>query len=148
MKRWLLCIAGAWAFLALAWWVCERLWVTDETRVLLQIEKLARHVESGSLFTLGDAVAADYRDDWGNDRGALVVAVRALRQRYRDIRVHLGRATVRVAGATATADLRASVTGLVDDGRAEGERGEFQLAFRRVEKAWKLSRVTQKEPAP
>ncbi|MCX6907793.1 MAG: hypothetical protein NTY01_07100, partial [Verrucomicrobia bacterium] len=63
MKRWLLYIAAAWAFFALTWWVCERLLMTDEKRVLLQVETLARLVENGSLFTLDDAIAADYRDD-------------------------------------------------------------------------------------
>jgi len=147
MKRWLLYIAAAWAFLALTWWVCERLLTSDEKRVLLQIETLARLVESGNLFTLDDAIAADYRDDWDNDRRTLLLAVRALRQRYRDIDIHLGRATVRVNGDTATADLRATVTGRADDdSRFEGEKGEFQLAFRRGEGEWKLSRVTRKEP--
>ena len=40
MKRWLYYIAAAWAFFALTWWVCERLLMTDDKRVLLQIETL------------------------------------------------------------------------------------------------------------
>ncbi|MCX6898119.1 MAG: nuclear transport factor 2 family protein [Verrucomicrobia bacterium] len=149
MKRWLLYIAAAWAFLALTWWVCERLLMSDEKRVLLQVETLARLVESGNLFTLDDAIAADYRDDWENDKRTLMLAVRALRQRYRDLEIHLGRAIVRASGDTATADLRARVTGRADgDTQTEGERGEYRLTFRRVEKEWKLSRVARKEPAP
>jgi hypothetical protein len=149
MKRWLLCIAAAWAFLALAWWVCGRLMMTDEARVLIRIETLARLVESGNLFALDDAIAADYRDDWDNDRSTLLLAVRALRQRYGDLEIRRGRAVVRVHGDTATADLRARVTGRASgDTQAEGEHGEFQLTFRRVGQEWKLSRVARKEPAP
>lgn len=149
MKRWLLYIAAAWAFLALTWWVCERLLMSDEKRVLLQVETLARLVESGNLFTLDDAIAADYRDDWDNDKRTLLLAVRALRQQYREIEIHVGRAVVRVAGDTATADFRAHVTGrAADDTRTEGERGEYRLTFRRVEKAWKLSSVTRKDRTP
>jgi hypothetical protein len=149
MKRWLLCIAAAWAFFALTWWVCGRLLMSDEKRVLLQIETLARLVESGNLFTLDNAIARDYRDDWDNDKSTLLLAVRALRQQYRDIEIHVGRAVVRVTGDAATADFRACVTGrAADDTRIEGERGDYCLAFRRVEKEWKLSRVTRKEPAP
>ncbi|MFA5191128.1 MAG: hypothetical protein WC740_10390 [Verrucomicrobiia bacterium] len=149
MKRWFFYIAAAWAFFALTWWVCERLLMTDEKRVLLQIESLARLVESGNLFTLDDAIAPDYRDDWDNDRRTLLLAVRALRQHYRDPEVHLGRAIVRVNNEDATADLSAHVTGRVaGDTRVEGERGEYRLTFRRLEKEWKLRGVTRKEPAP
>ena len=149
MKRWFVCIAAAWAFLALTWWVCERLLMTDEKRVLWQIEALARLAESGNLFTLSDAIASDYRDDWDNDKQTLLIAVRALRQHYRDLEIHVGRAMVRVAGDTAAAEVRASVTGRADDdSRIEGERGEYRLAFRRVEKEWKLSGVAHKEQAP
>lgn len=149
MKRWLLYIAAAWAFFALTCWVCGRLLMTDEKRVLLQVAALARLVESGSLLALDEAIARDYRDDWDNDKGSLQLAVRALRQRYRDLKIHLGRVTVCVGGDTATADLRARVTGRAGDGTpTEDERGEFQLTFRRIEKEWKLSRVTHKEPVP
>lgn len=149
MKRWFLYIAAAWTFFALTWWVCERLLMTDEKRVVLQIESLARRVESGNLFTLDDAIAPDYRDDWDNDRRTLLLAVRALRQHYRDLEIHLGRAIVRVNHDDATANLSAHVTGRVaGDIREEGERGEYRLAFRRVEKEWKLRGVTRKEPAP
>jgi hypothetical protein len=149
MKRWFFYIAAAWAFFALSWWVCERLLMTDEKRVLRQIESLARHVESGSLLTLDDAIAADYRDDWDNDRRTLILAVRGLRQRYRNLEIHLGRASVRVNNDDATADFRASVTGrAAGETQVEGERGEYRLTFRRVEKEWKLRGVTRKEPAP
>ena len=149
MKRWLLYIAAAWAFFALTCWVCGRLLMTDEKRVLLQVAALARLAESGHLFTLDDAIAADYRDDWSNDKPTLLIAVRALRQRYRDLKIHLGRITAHVSGDIATADLPARVTGrAVDDAQTEIEGGEFRLTFRRVEKDWKLSRVARKEPAP
>ena len=149
MKRWFFYIAAAWAFFALTWWICERLLMTDEKRVLLQIETLRQAAESGNLFVLGDAIASDYHDDRDNDKRTLLFAVRALRQRYHNLEIHVGRAVVRVTGDTATADLRARVTGRSDeDARPEGESGEYRLAFRRVDKEWKLSGVTRRDAAP
>jgi hypothetical protein len=149
MKRWLFYLAAAWTFFALTWWICGRLLMTDEKRVLLQIETLSRLVESGNLLSLDNAITAGYRDDWDNDKRTLMLAVRALRQQYRDIEIHRGRAVVRIAGDTATADFRAHVTGrATNDTRIEGERGDYRLAFRHIERDWKLSGVTRKEPAP
>lgn len=149
MKRWLLYLAAAWTFFVLTWWVCGRLLMTDEKRVLLQIETLSRLVESGNLLSLDNAIAADYRDDWDNDKRTLMLAVRALRQQYRDIEIHRGRAVVRIAGDAATADFRAHVIGrAANDTRTEGERGDYRLTFRRIEGDWKLSGVTRREPAP
>ncbi len=149
MKRWLYYIAAAWAFFALTWWVCERLLMTDEKRVLLQIETLRQAAESGNLFVLEDAIASDYHDDRDNDKRTLLFAVRALRQQYHNLEIHVGRAAVRVAGATATADLRARVIGRSDeDARLEGESGDYRLAFRRVDKEWKLSGVTRRDSTP
>jgi hypothetical protein len=149
MKRWLFYLAAAWTFFALTWWVCGRLLMTDEKRVLLQIETLSRLVESGNLLSLDNAIAADYRDDWGNDKRTLMLAVRALRQQYRDIEIHRSRAVVRIAGNIATADFHAHVTGrAANDTRAEGERGDYRITFRRIAGDWKLSGVTRREPTP
>ncbi len=150
MKRWLLYILAAWAFFALAWWVCERLLMTDEKRVLLQIETLRQTAESGSLFGLEAAVASDYRDDWGNDRRTLLFSIRSLRQHYHDFGIHItGRTLVRVAGDTATADLRARVTGRgEDDTRLEGANGDYHLTFGRLDKEWKLTGVMHRDVTP
>lgn len=150
MKRWLLYIVAAWAFFALTWWVCERLLMTDEKRVLLQIETLRQAAESGNLFVLEDAIASDYRDDQDNDKRTLIFSVRALRQHYHNLGIHIvGRTLVRVAGDTATADLRARVTGRADDDtRIEGGSGDYRLTFRRVDKEWKLTGVTHRDATP
>ena len=149
MKRWLLYIAAAWAFFALTWWVCERLLMTDEKRVLLQIETLRQAAESGNLFVLEDAIASDYHDDRDNDKRTLLFAVRALRQQYHNLEIHVGRASVRVTGDTATADLRARVIGRADeDVRLEGESGDYRLAFRRMDKEWKLTGVMRRDSTP
>jgi SnoaL-like domain len=149
MKRWLIYLAAALAFFVLAWWISERLLMTEEKRVLLQIESLRKAAESGNLLALQEAIASDYHDDRDNDRSTLLFAVRALHQRYRDLQIRLGRAVIHVTGETATADLYARVTGFSeDDARLERESGDYRLSFRRVEKAWKLTGVARRESAP
>ena len=98
---------------------------------------------------LEDVIASDYHDDRDNDKRTLLFAVRALRRQYHNLEIHVGRAAVRVTGDTATADLRARVTGRsVEDAQLEGESGEYRLAFRRVDKEWKLTGVMRRDSTP
>jgi len=147
MKRWLLLILGAWALFGLTWWVVERLLVTEEKRIIKQIDLMRRCIETGRLLTLQDCVAPDYRDDeWNFDRRSLIGAIATLRREYSNLNLRIERVVVRVKGDTAEADVRGSATGTrPGELHREIERGDFLFGFQRLDKVWKLSRITRKE---
>ncbi|MCX7825946.1 MAG: nuclear transport factor 2 family protein [Verrucomicrobiae bacterium] len=147
MKRWLLLILGAWALFGVTWWVFGRLLMTEEKRVIRQIDLMRRCIETGRLLTLQDCIAPDYRDDeWDLDRRSLIAAVAALRREYSNLDLRIERVFVRVKGDTAEAELRGSATGTrTGELRKEIEAGEYLFVFRKLDKVWKLSRVTKKK---
>jgi len=147
MKRWLLIILSAWALFGLTWWVVERLLMTDEKRVIKQIDLMRRYIETGRLLTLQDCIAPDYRDDeWDLDRRTLIAAIATLRREYSNLDLRIERIVVRVKGDTAEADLRGTATGTRPGSlREQIESGNYLFGFQKLDKVWKLNRIAKKE---
>jgi len=147
MKRWLLLILGAWALFGLTWWVVERMLMTEEKRIIRQIDLMRRCIETGRLLTLQDCIAPDYRDDErAADRGTLIRGISWLRREYSNIDLRIERIVVRVKGDTAEADLRGSATGTRPGAlREQIQGGDFLFGFQKLDKVWKLNRITKKE---
>jgi hypothetical protein len=141
MKKWIPVIAGAWGFLLLTLWLFEYALMTEEKRVLRRVEELRVAAETGKMMKLGDYISGDYRDDYDLDKRGVLGAVSGLRREYPDLSLHVERASARVKEGEAEADVR---------GRAANrmeliERGDFILSFRKMDKEWKLTRITKKE---
>ncbi len=143
MKQWILIIVGAWAFLLLTLWVFEYALMTEEKRVLRRVEELRLAAETGKMMKLSDYIAGDYRDDYDLDKRGVLGAVSSLRREYPSLSLHVERITARVKDDRAEADVR----GRAVNGMELIERGDFILGFRKVDKEWKLRRLTKKEKA-
>lgn len=144
MKKWILVIAGAWAFLLLTIWLFESVFITEEKRVLRRVEELRLAAEAGKMMKLADYIAGDYRDDYDMDKRGVLGAISGLRREYSDLALHIERASARVKGDDAEADVR---------GRAANrmeliERGDFTLSFHKADGEWKLTRVARKGKPP
>jgi hypothetical protein len=149
MKRWLLIILGAWALFGLTWWVVERVLMTEEKRIIKQIDLMRRCIETGRLLTLQDCIAPDYHDDWDQDRRTIIGGINWLRREYSNLDLRIERVVVRVKGNTAEADLRGSATGTRSGAlREQIEGGDYLFGFQKLNKVWKLSRITKKEKRP
>lgn len=135
MKRWLYGIAAFWALLLLFTWLTNNVFISDEKRVLRQIEVLRAAVEQGNLLKLEDNITQDFQGDEDVDKRTVIAAVRELRRENPDWSVSVARAVVRVYGDTAEADVRGRIVSKQE--RIAG--GHFRLGFRKVEKAWKLN---------
>lgn len=140
MKKWILVIAGAWAFLLLTIWLFERVFITEEKRVLRRVEELRMAAEAGKMMKISDYISSDYRDDYDMDKRGVLGAIAGLRREYPDLVLHIERATARVKGDEAEADVRGRATNRME----LIERGDFSLSFHRVDGDWKLTRIAKK----
>jgi len=126
----------------LAWWGWQRLTITEEQRVRRSLATLQRAVENMNFLTLDGGIAADYRDDRGLDKPALLTAIRAARLPYKTFLIFLTETTVTVEPdqQTATVVFIAKVLATPRDGGAESElfTERFRLTFRRLDRAWQL----------
>ncbi|NQU10832.1 hypothetical protein HQ590_08585, partial [bacterium] len=126
-------------------WAWQRWFVTDETRIRRQIGLMERAVEQGSLLRLEGAIAQDYSDDVGLDKASLLGAVRAFRQQYGTIFIHLSDLTVTVAEDRQTAEavfiakVLAQPAGSVTSTEVRQER--LRLYFRQRDRGWLLYRT-------
>ena len=85
------------ALLVAVWWIWQRVFVSDETRIRLQLFTMTRAVEQGNLLRLEGVIADDYSDDaLVMDKSSLLGAVRAYRQATRGLFIHLSDDTVMV----------------------------------------------------
>jgi hypothetical protein len=144
MKKWMLIIAGAWAFLLLTIWLFESVFITEEKRVLRRVEELRMAAEAGKLMKISDYIASDYRDDYDMDRRGVLGAISGLRREYPDLALHVERASARVKGDDADADVRGRATHRME----LIERGDFTLSFHKVDGDWKLTRILRKGKPP
>lgn len=136
-KRWIL---AALLFLALGWWIKERWFVSEQDRVQRQLAKLERAVENNGLLALSDAIAPDYQDEHGLDRGSLIGAVRSYRSQQQALLIHISDLRIDVAGQKAEATFVAKV---LAKPRAGGEMqldaDRLRLFFRKEKDgSWKL----------
>lgn len=133
------------ALLLGAWWIWSRVFVSDEARIRVQLLSMTRSVEQGSLLRLEDAIANDYQDDLGADKSTLLGGVRAYRQQYDGLFIHLSDVTVTVepdhqkAQAAFVAKVMAKPKG--GGGETQLFSDRFRLFFRKTDQGWKLYRT-------
>jgi hypothetical protein len=148
MMKWIGRLVGAVILVLIGWWLWDRVFVTDETRVRRQIAAMQKCVEQGNLVRLADAISPDYNDDRGLDKGVLLAAVRSYRAQYDTLFIHLSdvQVTVEPDRHRARAVLIAKVLAKPRSGlETELFSDRFRLFFRQTDKGWKLIRVESPE---
>jgi ketosteroid isomerase-like protein len=137
------------ALVGLGWWIWQRVFVSDETRIRLQLVSMTRAVEQGNLLRLEGAIASDYSDDAGLDKTSLLGGVRAFRQQHNALFIHLSDVRVDVEDdhQKAQAVFVAKVMVKPKDGAGETQlfSDRFRLFFRKTDQGWKLFRAESPE---
>lgn len=143
--RWIRLMLVLAAIFVAAWWIYQRFLVSDETRIRLRISGMEQAVEQGNLLRLEGAIADDYSDDSGMDKSSLLAAVRAFRQQYDGLFIHLSDVDIRVDPDHQTAQVAfvAKVISKPKDGGGESElfADRFRLFFRKNGQDWQLVRA-------
>ena len=141
--------AVALAVLALAiWWLWQRVFATDETRIKRLIGSMTQAVERGNLLRLEDAIASDYSDGFGLDKSSVLGAIRSFRSTYEQMFIILSDMEIRVepdhqtAEAVFIAKVLARAKGTTD---AELRTDRYRLQFRKTDQGWKLYRAESPE---
>lgn len=142
--KWLKRILVVAALVLVGWWVRERFFISDETRIKRALDAMVKAVETGDMMRLSDGIAADYSDDRGLDRGMLVAMVHSYRAQQQSIYIFLTDMTVQVEPQKQTAQVALIANILIKpkggaETRMDGER--FRLYFRKDDRVWKVARV-------
>lgn len=133
----------------LVWWLWQRVFVSDETRIQRLIAGMESAVEQGNLLRLEGAIAGDYSDDFGLDKSSLLAVVRSFRQQYDALFIHVADLSVTVepdgqrAQAVFIAKVLAKARGATTETEVRAER--LRLFFRKTDDGWKLTRIESPE---
>ena len=148
MRKWVGRIFWIALLLLLAWWAKERFLVSEETRIQRQIAAMEQAVEQNKILRLADAVAGDYGDDHGLDKGTLLAAVRAFRAQQDALLIHISDLTIQVQPGTNLAQvtlIARVVTKPKGGGETELNADRFRLYLRKDDQVWRLTRVESPE---
>jgi hypothetical protein len=149
MAKWLARFLVAAVLAGLLWWLWQRVFVTDETRVKRQIAMMAHAVEQGNLLRLEGGIASDYSDDFGLDKSSLLGAVRSFRSQYDAILIFISdlKVTVEPGGQQAQAVFIGKVLAKAKGSLTESEmrNDRFRLFFRKTDQGWKMYRAESPE---
>lgn len=146
--KWLKLLAGSVVLALAAWWLAQRVFVSEETRIRRQISMMERAVERGDWLRLEGGLAGDYSDDLGFDKSTLLVAARTFRQQYASIFIHITdlRVEVETDEKKATAVFIAKVIAAPRAGGETEARAErVRLFFRKTDDGWKVTRLESPE---
>ena len=142
--KWLTRIVLVVTVVLVGWWVRERFFVSDETRIKRALDVMVKAVETGNMIGLSDSIAADYTDDRDLDKGTLVMMVHSYRVQQQAIFIFLSKMKAEVSTDHHTAQVTLIANILIKpkggtDTHMDGER--FRLYFRKDDSGWKLTRV-------
>ena len=144
--KWMGRIAGLAVLGCAGWWLWQRVFVTDETRIKRLIGSMTQAVERNNLLRLEDAIAGDYSDGFGFDKPAVLGAVRSFRAMYEQVFIIVSDLDIHVqsdhAEAVFIAKIVARAKGTTD---AELRTDRYRLQFRKTEQGWKLYRAESPE---
>jgi ketosteroid isomerase-like protein len=147
--KWLVRIVVAGLLVFAVWWLWQRMFVTDETRIKRQISTMTQAVEKGEILKLSDAIANDYADDHGFDKGTLLAAIREFRAQSEALLIHISDQKIeaitpgaREAQAVIVVKVLSKTKG---GGQTELNADRFRLFFHKTDDGWKLSRTESPE---
>ncbi len=143
--KWLKLILGIGVLVLLGWWIWQRYFVTDETRIKRAIAAAEDAVAKGNLFKLEGFIAQDYSDQYGFDKSTVLAAVQQFRQQHGTIFIHISDLKITVAADHQTAEavlIARIVAGTADDPSATEVRNErLRLHLRKTDSGWRLYRA-------
>jgi ketosteroid isomerase-like protein len=147
--KWLVRIIGVGLVVFALWQVWQRMFVTDEMRIKRQISAMARAVEKGEILKLSDAIASDYADDHGLDKGTLLAVVRGFRAQSEALFIYISDQKIEAIPSGAL-EARAVIVAKVLSKTKGGSQTELnadriRLFFRKTDYGWKLSRTESPE---
>ncbi len=147
--RWLKIILGVALLMLLGWWLKERFFISEETRIKRAIAAAEQAVEAGNLLKLEGFIAQDYTDHYGFDKSTVLAGIRQFRAQYPKIFIHITGMTITLADDRQTAQtafIARILTGPVDDPSATEVRNErLRLHLRKTDSGWKLRRAEAPE---
>jgi hypothetical protein len=145
MKKWLLWLAVAAALAWAGWWIKDRLFVDDETRVRRLVSSMATFVEKAELTSLSDVITEDYTSEQAPDKVTLLNTIRLFRVQHAPVFIYISDQVVTVApdNQTAAVTLVAKVVAKPRGGGADTEfhAERMRLFFRKTDAGWKLTRT-------
>ncbi|MBA3963199.1 MAG: hypothetical protein H0X40_15045 [Chthoniobacterales bacterium] len=123
-----------------------------ESQVRLHAEHLLHQVERRAWSNVGGFVAADYRDDWGDDREKLLNRLRTVGRYFFSLTITASEARTQISPAAATWQARIQMNGTGEaaaeiNSRVNSLTTPFVLHWRHESWRpwdWKLSRVENK----
>ena len=143
--KWLKLILTAALLTLVAWWLWQRYYISDETRLKCLIATATSAVESGNLIKLENVIAYDYTDDFGFDKSTIMGGVRSFRAEYDALFIQLAdlRVTVEPDHTKSQAVFIAKILAKPKGGGIQTEvRAErYRLFFRKTDQGWKLTRA-------
>jgi ketosteroid isomerase-like protein len=143
--KWLRRILVVVAIAGFGWWLWQRVFVTEEMRIRQLISRMQQAVERNNLFGLEGFIAQDYTDDFGFDESTLLGGIRAFRQQYDRMFIHISDLAVTVAPdrqsaqAVLIAKVLATTRGSLSETEVRAER--LRLFFRKTDQGWQLART-------
>jgi len=147
--KWLMRIVVVGLLAFILWQLWQRVFVTDEMRVKRQINTMTQAVEKGQILELSDAIANDYADDHGMDKGTLLAMVRGFRAQYEAVFIYISDQKIEAIAPEAR-EARAIIVAKVLSKTKGGNQTELnadrvRLFFRKTDDGWKLSRTESPE---
>ena len=147
--KWLKYAVGLVVLVLLAWWVREKFFISDETRVRRQLAVMTKAVQGSGMLTLEGCIATDYRDDHGLERSTLIMAIRTYRMQYERLLIFLSELTVEMQpdGQTAKVAFIAKVLAQPRGGLIDSEMftDRFRVYFRKTDGRWLMYRAESPE---
>ena len=147
--KWLLRIISLGLVVVGMWQLWERVFISDETRISRLIGTMARAVEKGNILKLSDAIANDYENDHGLDKGTLLALIRAFRAQSEAVFIYISDKKIEVipsgarkAQAVIVAKVLSKTKG---GGQTELNAERIRLFFRKTDDGWKLCRTESPE---
>jgi hypothetical protein len=128
------------------------LWLwRPERQIRVHSEHLLRAIEHKNWTSVGDFIATDYQDQWGNDRARLLQRTREVLRYLRGLRIEASNVVMRTEGRAGywTAGIKIDaepneLTAAVKE-HVNALSTPFELEWRRLSKKpwdWKLARVS------
>ena len=146
--KWLMRIVVAGLVVFALWQLWQRVFVTDEMRIKRQIGTMTQAVEKNEILKLSNAIANDYADSHGLDKGSLIAAVRGFRAQREALFIHISDQKIEInpGAQEAQAIIVAKVLSKTKGGsQTELNADRFRLFFRKTDNGWKLSRTESPE---
>jgi ketosteroid isomerase-like protein len=145
MKKWLLVLVAVAALAWTGWWMKQRFFVDDETRVKRLVSAMATMVEKAEINSLGNTITEDYTSEQATDKTTLLNAIRIVRLQHAQMFIYLSDQVISVApdGQTAEVTLVAKVMAKPRGGGAATEfhAERIRIFFRKTDDGWKMYRT-------